>query len=147
MKNKSIVYILSMLLFIIITGCTIGNKEIKNRDISINPNDFIGIWGSGRITLNISKEAMNTFNINIIGASSAIENIEWTYICNFDERKNYMDCMNGKKIVHEYDRAGNISDKVEYEDGTSIFYYDNKKITWKDYKENAGDKIEFVNDN
>ena len=111
----------------------------------VKADDYLGIWGCGRCTATVSREGAG-YLVEIQWASSAAEGSRWIYHCTYDNDAAILFSnrrSNGTRIDYAYSEDGNVSDKMIYNDGESIFVLRNDTLTWQDKKENAGENMEF----
>lgn len=107
--------------------------------------NFIGKYGCGRATAEVSAEGTDGAKIVITWAGSAFENAEWVMTGTFDSDKllfTYTDCV---KTDYVYKDEGVVeSETVEYTDGHGTMQFtEDLTFTWQDDKENAGDGMVF----
>ena len=108
---------------------------------------FLGMWGCGRATIEITyKEETETYNVLVSWSSSAAEKAVWQYVCGFDGEKLYSD-ENGTKSILTWDENGDVTTEEVYSDGSAVFELDAEgNLTWTDKKENAAEDMIFLYD-
>ena len=107
---------------------------------------FVGRWGCGRATIDITERENGSFGVEITWGSSAWECAEWNYACAYDGIKGEMRAYEpGVKAVVTYGEDGEVASRVtEYEDGAATFSIDGDgMLIWNDAKENAGEGMRF----
>ena len=107
---------------------------------------FVGRWGQGRCTIDITEGETGDYHVNITWGSSASENVAWDYDCVYDgETKLLSSYAPGVKRVLTWNENGEIADtQVEYEDGEAAFSIDDEdRLRWDDKKENAAGDMRF----
>ena len=107
---------------------------------------FVGRWGCGRATIDITDNQDGSYAVEITWGSSAWECAEWHYACTYDgETKKMHTYEPGTMAVVTYDEGGEIaSTATRYEDGEAAFYIDEDgMLIWEDAKENAGEDMRF----
>ena len=109
-------------------------------------DNYLGTWGCGRATLNISVNEGGAYQAKISWADSAFAHTEWVYILYFDTMSKEMVCTNNAvRTYYEY-KDGNSEPEttVMYTDGSGSFFLSDGVITWYDAEENCGEGMEFV---
>ena len=110
----------------------------------VTADDYLGVWGCGRCTIDISSNG-DDYVVDVQWASSAAEGSHWTYRCAYNDYCAILIC-NGGGVREDYvftvDGAGTFDKK--YGDGYCAFVLRNGTLTWLDRKENAGDSMTFV---
>ena len=108
---------------------------------------FVGRWGCGRATIDITDRGDDGYNVRITWGSSAAENAEWVMSGKFDPETltvAYTDCV---KTVYVWNEQGEIdSETVEYENGEgTITFTDGEalSLTWDDAQEHIADGTVF----
>ena len=107
---------------------------------------FVGRWGCGRATIDITDRGDDSYNVRITWGSSAAQSVEWAYDCVYDGAKK---CLHtyapGSKTTVTYAEGGDIESAVkEYDDGQASFTIDGDgMLIWDDAKENAGADMRF----
>lgn len=111
----------------------------------VQADDYLGVWGCGRCTAVVSREASGGYLVEIQWASSAAEGSRWTYHCTYD---NFGALLfsddNGTRTDYAYTEKGASSNKEIYNDGSSTFVLREGVLTWQDKKENSGNPLEFM---
>lgn len=110
---------------------------------------FVGGWGSGRCSLEITEGEADVYHVNITWASSAAEYSIWDYDCVYDAATRQLHtCKPGVMKTETWNEKGEIAEtKVEYEDGEATFTIDeNDLLTWNDLKADAGSDLRFERD-
>lgn len=111
---------------------------------NVKADDYLGVWGCGRATAVISREATG-YRVEIQWAKNAAEGSRWVYQCTYD---NYAALFfsngNGTRTDYTFTEDGNGTDMPVYNDGRATFVLRKGKLAWKDEKENAGEDMEFV---
>lgn len=116
------------------------NRYARTTD-DISSDDFIGKWGSYRITMEISSDNQGTFNVNITGSNSAFENSVWKYTCYYDENAKALISTSGEKTDYTYNEEGIVSENESSEEQSAAFYIDNDGVEWKN--ETSNDSVIF----
>ena len=110
----------------------------------VTAKDYLGIWGCGRCTINITADG-DDYVVDVQWASSAAEGSHWTYRCAYNAHCAILIC-NGGGVREDYvfteDGAATFDRK--YSDGYSSFVMREDKLTWLDRKENVGDSMIFL---
>ena len=109
-------------------------------------DNYLGTWGCGRATLNISVNEDGAYQAKISWADSAFAHTEWVYILYFDTMSKEMVCNNNAvRTYYEY-KDGNSEPEITvmYTDGSGSFFLSDGVITWYDAEENCGEGMEFV---
>ena len=98
--------------------------------------NFIGKYGCGRATAEVTAEGTDGAKVVITWAGSAFENSEWVMTGTFDSDKqlfSYIDCV---KTDYVYKDEGVVESKT-------VVYTDDLTFTWQENKENAGEDMVF----
>lgn len=123
---------------------TSSDANVGSGEGTVAGDDFVGVWGCGRCTINISPES-DGYRVDITWGSSAAESSVWTYLCYYNEFSNSIACASGGVNTNVvYSEDGTHTDTVVYDDGGAEFTISNGVLTWKDYVENCGDGMVFV---
>ena len=110
----------------------------------VQAEDYLGVWGCGRCTAVISREASGGYLVEIQWASSAAEGKRWTYHCTYDNFGAMLFSNdNGTCTDYAYAENGKNTNKEIYNDGSSTFVLREGVLTWQDKKENSGELMEF----
>ena len=103
---------------------------------------FLGAWGCGRATLDITAEdgGLRAF---ISWGASAAEVDEWSYACRVEGDRLVGE--SGEKSVLIYGEDGSVaSESTVYTDGEAVFALDGEgRLTWDDAVEHAGADMAF----
>ena len=114
-----------------------GNGE------GVSPKDYLGVWACGRCTIVINQQD-NAYIADITWANSAAEHRVWTYNCRYDKDNAILVCPGNAIctdcIVYE---NGKENDITAYSDGSCEFVMREGILRWHDFKENAGDEMDF----
>ena len=128
---------------------TSGNEtkeETSAEEDGQNPvMNYVGKYGCGRATAEVTAEGTDGAKVVITWAGSAFENSEWVMTGTFDSDKqlfSYTDCV---KTDYVYKDEGVVESKtVVYTDGQGTMQFtDDLTFTWQDDKENAGEDMVF----
>lgn len=117
----------------------------RGDEISAEEN-YVGTWGCGRATLNISGNDDGTYLGKITWSDSAFAYVEWIYPLTYDEESQSMVC-DGNAVKTYYECRSEDSEPdatVMYTGGSGSFYEENGVITWYDAEENIGEDMQFV---
>lgn len=110
----------------------------------VTPEGYLGIWGLGRCTVDISRDG-ELYMVNIKWASSAAENTVWTYPCTYDAYEGILFCRGqGVKTNYVWGEAGQESSQTVYENGSCTLVMREGVLTWDDEIENAGGGMELL---
>ncbi|MBQ3450714.1 MAG: hypothetical protein IJG32_00405 [Selenomonadaceae bacterium] len=116
-----------------------------NTSAGVAADDYLGVWGCGRCTIDIAADGDN-YVVDINWASSAAEGSNWTYHCAYNAHCAILIC-NGGGVREDYvfteDGAETFDRK--YSDGYATFVLREGTLTWLDRKENVGDSMIFLN--
>ncbi|MBQ6131641.1 MAG: hypothetical protein IJL12_04805 [Selenomonadaceae bacterium] len=116
-----------------------------NTSAGVAADDYLGVWGCGRCTIDIAADGDN-YVVDIKWASSAAEGSNWTYHCAYNAHCAILIC-NGGGVREDYvfteDGAETFDRK--YSDGYATFVLREGTLTWLDRKENVGDSMIFLN--
>lgn len=122
-----------------------GDTEDVPQEPRFKGDDYVGVWGCGRCTL-IVAPASDGYDVQIQWASSAADGSFWNYHCYYDPSTWHLHC-NGSGTRTDYEYAGEDTDPVntvQYTDGSAEFWLsDDGWLSWIDYKESAGDGMNF----
>lgn len=110
----------------------------------VTAKDYLGIWGCGRCTIDITRDGTD-YVVNIKWASSAAEGSHWTYRCTYNAHSAILIC-NGDGVREDYNftASGTGTFDRKYSDGYCTFVLREGTLTWLDGKENAGDSMTFL---
>ena len=122
-------------------------EEVSTEEESFEPkgsgDEFLGIWECDRASIEITAKG-DEYHCLIHWGSSATEATTWEYDCYFDGR-NIVSNEVGVKTNMTWDENEVETDEVVYTDGAmSLSLSDDRKLTWTDYKEDAGKDMEFT---
>lgn len=158
MKIKGIVLILIIAtLLVCFAGCgkdAVSETVSSAKSAAVNEEDgqnpvmnIIGSYmdcSSQRATMDILCEGNDGGRVTISWAGSAFEQAVWEFSGKWDEETHAIHYSNCRKAIRTYDESGNMTESVEYENGTgAIFVQDDYTITWQDDQENAGESCVF----
>ncbi len=105
-------------------------------------DEFEGIWESDRVTLEIKRDGED-FSCIVGWPDGAKERTVWTYTCYFDGN-DLVSNETGVKSVIRWDENDNDSEEILFEDGAAVFSIgEDGKLTWQDFKEDAGKDLVF----
>lgn len=106
---------------------------------------FTGSWACDGTTLDISWNE-DCFSVHIIRSSSALENSEWLYRCQYRAENGTLAAdASGTRIdyVHR-DDGGLVSSTERYSGGSAVFLLDRDgNLIWRDDREGAGAGMRF----
>lgn len=143
---KKILVILSIIVVvvaIVIVTMSRRSKLVSSTSItSEEAKEFLGRWGAGRATLDITNEK-NGIKAEIQWASSAAEYSKWEYVCLYESEENRLACT-GKRFNIIINEDGTEVTKAIYENGKAYFTIVEGKIIWDDTKEDAGRDMVFI---
>lgn len=130
--------------YVLINGA--GGLADDGRGEEEPAENYLGTWGCGRATLNISDNGDGTYQGKITWADSAFAYVEWVYILAFDADSQCMVCnKNAVKTYYEYKNENSEPEAtVMYTGGSGSFYLENGVITWYDAEEDRGEDMGFV---
>lgn len=108
--------------------------------------EFIGIWGCGRATLNIEQLDDNNFQAFIYWADSAFARVEWEYPLTYQDGKLVCEGK-GTKTYVSYSAEASEPDTSDalYTDGSAEFVMQGSNIVWNDLTEQSGEGMLFSN--
>lgn len=136
-KILAILLIIIVVVAIVIVSMLNRSKLVSSTSISSDgAKEFLGRWGTGRATLDITN-GQNGIKAEIQWASSAFEYSKWEYVCVYESESNRLACT-GKKINITINEDETEDTKVIYENGKAYFTIVEGKIIWDDTKEDAG---------
>ena len=107
--------------------------------------EFLGTWGCGRATLEITQISSGEFHAKISWSSSAASHAEWDYPLTYQDGK--LVC-SGKGTLTNVEYASADADPeetVEYTNGSAEFSMQGAGIIWNDLTEHSGDDMVFTN--
>ena len=108
------------------------------------PESYLGIWGLGRCTIDISRDG-DMYMATIKWAGSASESAVWTYPCTYDPYEAVLFCRGqGVKTDYVWDEKGEMTSLEAYTDGSCTLVMREGVLTWNDEKENLGDGMELL---
>ena len=121
-----------------------SDANVGSGEGTVTGDDFVGVWGCGRCTINISPES-DGYRVDITWGSSAAESSVWTYLCYYNEFANAIACSSGGVNTNVvYSEDGTHVDTVVYDDGGAEFTISNGVLTWNDYVDNCAEGMAFV---
>ncbi len=109
---------------------------------SVSADDFIGVWGVGRITTVIEEDG-GDYLVNIHWSSSAAEGSVWEYRCYYDGGVLRCDGI-GTRNDYVFDEDGNEDVNEIYNDGSATFEIVDGSLIWNDEKDDMGDSVEML---
>ena len=121
------------------------SEEYHGSGQGVKSEDYEGIWGCGRCTVVISREADDNFLATVTWASSAADGSQWTYVCAYDEYAAVLVCNSvGTRTDYAFTEDGSEVISEVYNDGSCDFVMREGVLRWIDHKENAGSLMEFI---
>lgn len=108
--------------------------------------EFVGVWGCGRATLEIGQITDTDFQAFIYWADSAFARVEWEYPLTYQDGKLVCDGKCTKSYV-KYSAEPSEPDESEviYTDGSAEFVMQGSNIVWNDLTEQSGEGMLFSN--
>jgi len=108
--------------------------------------EFVGVWGCGRATLEIGQITDTDFQAFIYWADSAFAHVEWEYPLTYQDGKLVCDGKCTKSYV-KYSAEPSEPDESEviYTDGSAEFVMQGSNIVWNDLTEQSGEGMLFSN--
>ena len=109
-------------------------------------DDYEGTWACGRASITITKTGNSEFTVNIVWGNTAAESTMYDYTGTYDEVTGGIATLEtGVKSVVTFAEDGSEEERnVEFEDGAATFVInEDGKLIWNEFKENAGDGMEF----
>lgn len=107
--------------------------------------EFIGTWGCGRATLEITQLSDTEFQALIWWADSAFAHVEWDYPLTYQDGKLICDGKCTKTYIEYTSADADPDETVEYTDGSGEFVMQGAGIVWNDLTEHSGDDMVFLN--
>jgi uncharacterized protein YcfL len=107
---------------------------------------FIGSWRAGRAIIEISDNGDGTFHALIKWGGSADSSGQWDYTLTYDNGK--LVCNGNGILKHiEYNvENSELTETVEYSDGSAEFSIEGNRLHWIDFKEHNADRMLFINE-
>ena len=119
-------------------------SDFHKTSADISVEDYLGTWGSGKCTVEISADG-DGYLVNIKWANSAAEGSQWTYRCTYNDYSAILICNGGgTRTNYTFTASGKGIFEQKYGDGYATFVLRKGKLIWQDKKENAGDSMEFL---
>ncbi len=118
--------------------------EEQEPERSGNGADFLGIWESDRVTVELCPREEGGWRALVSWGGSATEHTSWEYLCQAEG--DALVCTgSGTKTELVWSEDGEPeSDTVVYSDGTARFSLNGEgQLLWQDEKENAGEGLVF----
>lgn len=107
--------------------------------------NFLGIWGCGRATMNVSDgDVGGRYVVTITWGSSAFETTVWTYQCKYSQEVGGLVSDSGEMRTEVYsDDSSDPEIRVD-ENQEAIFTLDSEGIKWDDKVNNRGADMVFT---
>lgn len=107
--------------------------------------EFVGVWGCGRATLEIEQLTDTDFQAVIYWADSAFARVEWEYPLTYQDGKLVCDGKGTKTYVSYSSEDTEPETSVLYTDGSAEFVMQGSNIVWNDLTEQSGEGMLFSN--
>jgi len=109
-------------------------------------DDYLGIWGSGRVTLEVTGTKGGAYNFTITCPDSANTQYQYVYLCDFDASTGTFYCEDfGDLYTITYSADGSYEEVCEATTLTGEFAMLDGNIIWYDIT-GGNDPVEFVQD-
>ena len=106
--------------------------------------EFVGTWGCGRATLEITQMTDTEFHALVSWSSSAAAHVEWDYPLTYENGRLVCDGKCTKTYIEYASADADPDETVEYTDGSAEFVMQGAGIVWNDLTEHSADDMVFV---
>lgn len=121
------------------------SEDQQDSGSGISLEDYLGVWGSDRISINVIGTKSGNLQFTITWPESAAVEYEWNYYCAFDPATGKMVCDGmSDKSINTYVEDGSFTMDPVYDNGSGEFFIKNGRLYWSDFIEDAGAGLEFV---
>lgn len=107
--------------------------------------EFVGVWGCGRATLEIEQITDTDFQAVIYWADSAFAHVEWAYPLTYQDGKLVCESKGTKTYVSYSSEDTEPETSVLYTDGSAEFVMQGINVVWNDLTEQSGKDMLFSN--
>ncbi|MBQ8928410.1 MAG: hypothetical protein IJ055_09100 [Oscillospiraceae bacterium] len=107
--------------------------------------EFVGTWGCGRATLEITQQTDTDFHATIWWSDSAAAHVEWEYPLTYRDGKLVCTGSASKTYVEYASPDAEPEKTVEYTDGSGEFSMQGAGVVWNDLTEHSGNDMVFNN--
>ena len=105
---------------------------------------FVGTWGCGRATLEITQVDDTMFEAHIFWSDSAAAHVEWDYLLTYEDGALVCNGGAAKRYVEYTSPDTDPTVTIEYTNGSGRFEMQGAGVIWYDLTEHSADDMLFI---